>query len=103
MSICPSGDQTVINSVKRSLLTCNLPHSVEVDNVFHLQQQALNLNKAQWMAEFFSLLGDANRLRILLFLAVKELCVCNIAAVIDMSESVGSHQLRTLRAMRLVS
>jgi DNA-binding transcriptional ArsR family regulator len=55
------------------------------------------------MAEFFSLLGDTNRLRILSLLAKQELCVCDLAAALDMSESAVSHQLRTLRAMRLVS
>ncbi|WP_228014377.1 ArsR/SmtB family transcription factor [Fortiea sp. LEGE XX443] len=55
------------------------------------------------MAEFFSFLGDANRLRILSSLAQKELCVSDLAASLDMSESAVSHQLRNLRAMRLVS
>ncbi len=55
------------------------------------------------MAEFFSLLGDANRLRILSALAVQELCVCDLAAAVKMTESAVSHQLRALRAMRLVS
>lgn len=54
------------------------------------------------MAEFFSLLGDTNRLRILSILAVQELCVCDLAAAVEMSESAVSHQLRALRAMRLV-
>ncbi len=54
------------------------------------------------MAEFFSLLGDTNRLRILSMLAVQELCVCDLAAAVEMSESAVSHQLRALRAMRLV-
>jgi DNA-binding transcriptional ArsR family regulator len=55
------------------------------------------------MAEFFSLLGDANRLRILSVLALKELCVCDLAGALEMSESAVSHQLRALRALRLVS
>lgn len=55
------------------------------------------------MAEFFSLLGDPNRLRILSVLAKQELCVCDLAATLDMTESAVSHQLRTLKAMRLVS
>ncbi|WP_427162775.1 ArsR/SmtB family transcription factor [Aliinostoc sp. HNIBRCY26] len=55
------------------------------------------------MADFFSFLGDANRLRILSFLAAKELCVSELAALLEMSESAVSHQLRNLRAMRLVS
>lgn len=84
-------------------LKCSPPHPVDVDNVFSLQHKILGTEKAQRMAEFFSLLGDANRLRILSLLAEKELCVCDLAAALDMSESAVSHQLRTLRAMRLVS
>lgn len=67
-----------------------------------LQQNLLSAEKSQRMAEFFSLLGDANRLRILSALAAQELCVCDLAAIVKMSESAVSHQLRALRAMRLV-
>lgn len=55
------------------------------------------------MAEFRSLLGDANRLQIVSLLAERELCVKDLATAIDMSESVVSHQLRTLTSIRLVS
>jgi DNA-binding transcriptional ArsR family regulator len=54
------------------------------------------------MAEFFGFLADANRLRILSLLADRQLCVCDLAADLEMSESAVSHQLRTLRALRLV-
>ncbi|HEY9819304.1 MAG TPA: metalloregulator ArsR/SmtB family transcription factor [Candidatus Sericytochromatia bacterium] len=84
-------------------LNCNPPHPIEIDNVQRLQSQILSIEKAQQMAEFFSLLGDANRLRIVSVLALEELCVCDLAAALNMSESAVSHQLRTLRAMRLVS
>jgi DNA-binding transcriptional ArsR family regulator len=84
-------------------LNCNPPHPVEINNVQRLQSQILSTEKAQQMAEFFSLLGDANRLRIVSVLALEELCVCDLAAALNMSESAVSHQLRTLRAMRLVS
>jgi DNA-binding transcriptional ArsR family regulator len=84
-------------------LNCNPPHPVEIDNVQGIQSQILSTEKAQQMAEFFSLLGDANRLRIVSVLALEELCVCDLAAALNMSESAVSHQLRTLRAMRLVS
>jgi ArsR family transcriptional regulator, lead/cadmium/zinc/bismuth-responsive transcriptional repressor len=84
-------------------LNCNSPHPVEIDDVERLQSQTLGAEKALQMAEFFSLLGDANRLRIVSILALEELCVCDLAAVLEMSESAVSHQLRTLRAMRLVS
>lgn len=84
-------------------LNCNSPHPVEIEDVEQLQSKTLNIDKAQQMAEFFSLLGDANRLRIVSILALRELCVCDLAAALEMSESAVSHQLRTLRAMRLVS
>jgi len=83
-------------------LNCHPPHPVEMNDVERLQQKILSTEKAQRMAEFFSLLGDANRLRIISVLAIQELCVCDLAAILDMSESAVSHQLRALRAMRLV-
>jgi DNA-binding transcriptional ArsR family regulator len=73
-----------------------------MDDVERLQQKILSTEKAQRMAEFFSLLGDTNRLRIISVLAIQELCVCDLAAILDMSESAVSHQLRALRALRLV-
>jgi len=67
-----------------------------------LQQHVLGLEKAQRMAEFFTVLGDANRWRILSALAVREMRVRDLAEVVDMSESAVSHQLRLLRTTRLV-
>ncbi len=55
------------------------------------------------MAEFFSFLGDANRLIVLSLLGNKEFCVSDLAALLEVSESAVSHQLRNLHAMRLVS
>lgn len=81
---------------------CNPPHPIKINEVDDLKQSILGIEKAQRMAEFFSLLGDPNRLRILSLLADRELCVCDLAACLDMSESAVSHQLRTLRTMRLV-
>jgi ArsR family transcriptional regulator, lead/cadmium/zinc/bismuth-responsive transcriptional repressor len=62
----------------------------------------LELEKAQQMADFFGLLGDANRLRIISLLADTELCVGDLAIALGMSNSAVSHQLKTLRALRLV-
>ncbi len=78
-------------------------HEVEVQEVTVLGDKILHSDKAQRMAEFFSLLGDANRLRILSVLTHQALCVCDLANLLGMSESAVSHQLRTLRTLRLVS
>ncbi|WP_204141740.1 helix-turn-helix transcriptional regulator [Halomicronema sp. CCY15110] len=63
----------------------------------------LSIEKAQRMAEFFGVLGDPNRWRILSALALKEMSVGELAEAVEMSESAVSHQLRVLRTMRLVS
>ncbi len=99
-----SSDEAVNSDLQKTeTLNCNPPHPVDIDNVHQLQSQILSTEKSQRMAEFFSLLGDANRLRILSVLALKELCVCDLAGALAMSESAVSHQLRALRALRLVS
>jgi DNA-binding transcriptional ArsR family regulator len=54
------------------------------------------------LAETFRVLGDPTRVRILDALAGGELCVCDIASLVGISESAVSHQLRLLRGMRLV-
>ena len=54
------------------------------------------------LAETFKVLGDPTRLRIAYALAQEELCVCDLATVLGVSQSVVSHSLRALRQMRLV-
>lgn len=54
------------------------------------------------LAEFFKAFGDPTRLRILLALASNELCVCDLAELLGVSQSAVSHQLRLLRAARIV-
>jgi DNA-binding transcriptional ArsR family regulator len=54
------------------------------------------------LAETFKVLGDGTRVRILDAISHAELCVGDIAALLSLSESAVSHQLRLLRGMRLV-
>lgn len=54
------------------------------------------------LAETFRVLGDPTRLRVVHALADHELCVCDLAAVLGVEQSVVSHSLRALRQMRLV-
>ena len=56
----------------------------------------------QHLGEFFKVIGDATRLKIILALIREEMCVCDLAAVIGVSSSAISHQLRLLRGARLV-
>lgn len=54
------------------------------------------------LAEIFKVLGDATRAKILLSLSKGELCVCDIAHILNLSISAVSHQLRLLRNLGLV-
>jgi DNA-binding transcriptional ArsR family regulator len=72
--------------------------------------QAIGLAKAELLsdedarqvAEVFKVLGDVTRVKILHALSRRELCVCDLAAVVAMGQSAVSHQLRLLRGLRLV-
>ena len=54
------------------------------------------------LADFYKIFGDSTRIRILYALFDTELCVCDIAAVLGMTVSAISHQLRVLKQARLV-
>lgn len=81
----------------------DLEHPLNSEVSLGLGATMLPTEKAQRMAEFFGLLADANRLRILSVLAQQELCVGDLAIALGMSESAVSHQLRTLKSLRLVN
>ncbi len=64
--------------------------------------QLLDEDGAARLAETFKALSDPTRLRIVSLLAGSELCVYDLAAALGMGQSAVSHQLRTLRDLRLV-
>ena len=55
------------------------------------------------LSETFKVLSDPTRLKIVLALACEEICVCDLATLVNVTVSAISHQLRLLRNMRLVS
>ncbi len=63
---------------------------------------ALSQAAAQALAETFRVLGDPTRIRLIAAMALAERCVGDLAHLVGMSESAVSHQLRMLRAARLV-
>ena len=54
------------------------------------------------LAELFKVFGDSTRIKILYALFEAELCVCDIAQLLGLTQSAVSHQLRVLKANRLV-
>jgi DNA-binding transcriptional ArsR family regulator len=59
-------------------------------------------DEVKQIADTFKILGDPTRIKILHALSKRELCVCDISAVVAMGQSAVSHQLRLLRGARLV-
>ena len=66
-------------------------------------QPPLSVTEAQRMGEFFAVLADPTRLRLIALLENTEHCVCDLATHLATTESAVSHQLRALRAARLVT
>ncbi len=54
------------------------------------------------LAELFKVFGDTTRIKILYALSASEMCVCDMAALLSMTQSAVSHQLRVLKQARLV-
>jgi ArsR family transcriptional regulator len=59
-------------------------------------------NVAGDLANLYKVFGDPTRVKILHLLSVTELCVCDIANVLEMTQSAISHQLRVLKQAKLV-
>jgi DNA-binding transcriptional ArsR family regulator len=55
------------------------------------------------LSRTFKVMGDPTRMKILWALGNQEMCVCDLAAILDVTESAVSHQLRTLRHLDLVA
>jgi ArsR family transcriptional regulator len=75
---------------------------IHPEHVRLAQAGLIEAGMAGILAETFEALADPNRVRLISALLEQELCVCDLAAVLGMSQSAVSHQLRYLRALRLV-
>ena len=76
---------------------------VDVERVRAVRERLVTAATAERMAAVFKVLADPSRCRIVAALiAAGEICVCDLAATVGMSESSVSHHLRVLRASRLV-
>lgn len=77
-------------------------HYVDEAAVNKVRQVMVSDAVAQSLAETFSVLGDPTRVRIIYALLKAEMCVCDLSALLGISQSATSHQLRVLRNLRLV-
>lgn len=79
--------------------SCNVIHQDIIDKVMDAMPEDELLERT---ALFFKVFSDKTRLKVLPLLLESEMCVCDIAASLDMTQSSISHQLRVLRQARVV-
>ena len=83
------------------------PKDVERCEYMHVHEAIVNQNMPDEevlydLAELFKIFGDSTRIKILYVLFESEMCVCDIAQLLGMTQSAISHQLRSLKQSRLV-
>jgi len=80
---------------------CNV-RVIHADKIEQAHQIAIPDERLDRLAIIYRMLGDPTRLKILMALKQVEMCVCDIAAFLGISESAVSHQLRRLRETAMV-
>jgi len=75
---------------------------IHPEKVARVRENSLNTEEILGLVDIFKALGDGTRIKLLHALAQEEMCVCDLAEVVAMSQSLVSHQLRVLRNLRLV-
>jgi DNA-binding transcriptional ArsR family regulator len=80
---------------------CNV-RVIHADKIEQAHQIAIPDERLDRLAMIYRMLGDPTRLKILMALKQVEMCVCDIAAFLGISESAVSHQLRRLRETAMV-
>lgn len=76
------------------------PRDEELVNT--IQEKMVDYNTVTDLSDFFKVLGDSTRLRLLLALEYGELCVTDLAYLLNMTISAVSHQLKSLRTAKLI-
>ena len=85
--------------MKDSMCDCNVIHKDIVENALKNRPDEVTLLK---LSEVFKLIGELTRIKILWCLDNNEMCVCDIANVLNMSKSLVSHQLAVLQKSEIV-
>ena len=76
--------------------------SADPETIRQIDEKMPPEEELQDLAEFFKVFGDATRVKILFVLLQAEMCVCDLAETLGMTQSAISHQLRVLKQMKLV-
>ena len=100
--LCVSGGVSLAVRKNQTEVECCEEHIVHTDAVRQARSTMPGDEITSAASDFFKAFSDKTRLRILTALAIEELCVCDIASLLGMSQSAISHQLRFLKQARLV-
>jgi DNA-binding transcriptional ArsR family regulator len=84
---------------QEDMCECRIIHKEKVEKA---KETTLTPEVFGDLCQTFKALADATRLKIVWALEQDEMCVCDLAALLGITESAVSHQLRLLRALRLV-
>jgi len=87
------------NNSSKDTCNCNVIHEDVVNKVRGNMPEE---EKLYDLADLFKVFGDTTRIKIIYALFEEEMCVCDIAATLEMTQSAISHQLRVLKAAGLV-
>lgn len=87
------------HNFNQSVCACTIIHEDVINKV---REQIPTSEAILDLADFFKILADSTRIRILSALLHAEMCVCDISALLNMTQSAVSHQLRLLKQARLV-
>lgn len=77
-------------------------HATEENLLDEIKNNLEGEKDIEVLATTFKAMGDPTRLKIIYVLSKSSLCVCDIASLLDMTQSAISHQLRILRDLKLV-
>ena len=75
---------------------------IHVDRIEQARKESITNSDLERLSMTFKILGDPNRLKIVMAMRDAEMCVCDLAAFVGLSESAVSHQLRRLKDQALV-
>lgn len=98
-------------ATKAALATLKRPQQEDTCDVYHVDEAKVRHvlriigadQRFESMARMFQVLADPTRAKLLFALAQEELCVCDLATIVERSRPAVSHQLRLLRDLKLVT
>lgn len=88
--------------MKKYGVECCDDFHVHTEVVHGIEENMPSQETIEALADFYKVFGDVTRIKILYVLWQAELCVCDLAEVVGMTQSAISHQLRVLKQMKLV-